>query len=194
MERIVGDLGPPPAARSRSTRCPTLGGHRRPRAVEMNQQFDLHIDEGTTRRSAASCWVSSAAPSTGRRRVVENRTMRVNALDGIRVAKVWLSKPASPPEEASAHRVTIIDAPVSATMAIQAWPGRPRRARRRGLEHDRDRQVRLNAERRPAQPERIGNQKQLSAISAMSAVSSAASLPAAPIAMPTSPRQEPARR
>ena len=42
-------------------------------------------------------------PQLGDTVSIENRTMRVEALDGIRVARVWLSKPVSPPAEASEH-------------------------------------------------------------------------------------------
>ena len=64
--------------------------------TDINEQFDLHIDEDTF--TTVGGYVLGRV---GRRvRVgdsveVEGRAMRVTALDGLRVARVWLSTPAS---------------------------------------------------------------------------------------------------
>jgi len=106
MERIVGDLG---ATGGGSLKINTLpdGSAEIDGLVlvaEVNQQFDLHIDEDTyTTVGGFVLGQLGRRPQLGDVVMAENRTMRVNALDGIRVAKVWLSKPASPPAEASAH-------------------------------------------------------------------------------------------
>jgi putative hemolysin len=69
---------------------------------DVNAQFGLHIDEDTyTTVGGFVLGQLGRRPQLGDVVMVENRTMRVNALDGIRVAKVWLSKPANPPEAAS---------------------------------------------------------------------------------------------
>src|ERR1051325_4188005 len=106
MERIVGDLG---TTAGGSLKINTLADGSAEidglvLVAEVNQQFDLHIDEDTyTTVGGYVLGQLGRRPQLGDVVMVENRTMRVNALDGIRVAKVWLSKPASPPEEASTH-------------------------------------------------------------------------------------------
>ena len=71
---------------------------------EVNQQFDLHIDQDTyTTVGGYMLGALGRRPQLGDTVSIENRTMRVEALDGIRVARVWLSKPVSPPAEASEH-------------------------------------------------------------------------------------------
>ena len=106
MERIVGDL---------ST---AAGGERRIRTLpdgsaeidglvlvtDVNGQFDLHIDQDTyTTVGGYVLGQLGRRPQMGDTVAVENRVLRVDALDGIRVSRVWLSKPISPPEAASAH-------------------------------------------------------------------------------------------
>ena len=106
MERIVGDLG---TTAGGSLKINTLADGSAEidglvLVAEVNQQFDLHIDEDTyTTVGGFVLGQLGRRPQLGDVVMAENRTMRVNALDGIRVAKVWLSKPASPPAEASTH-------------------------------------------------------------------------------------------
>jgi CBS domain containing-hemolysin-like protein len=106
MERIVGDLN---TAAGGSPRVNTLadGSAEIDGLVlvsDVNQQFDLHIDEDTyTTVGGFVLGQLGRRPQMGDTVAVENRTLRVDALDGIRVARVWLSKPVSPPEEASAR-------------------------------------------------------------------------------------------
>ena len=104
MERIVGDLN---TAAGGSPRVNTLadGSAEIDGLVlvsDVNPQFDLHIDQDTyTTVGGFMLGQLGRRPQMGDTVAVENRTMRVDALDGIRVARVWLSRPASPPEEAA---------------------------------------------------------------------------------------------
>ena len=74
--------------------------------ADVNAQFGLHVDE-----ESYNTLGGYVLGRLGRRaRVgdaidVEGRTMRVQAIDGLRVAKVWLSKPAQrePAEEHQAN-------------------------------------------------------------------------------------------
>jgi CBS domain containing-hemolysin-like protein len=106
MERIVGDLN---TAAGGSPRIKTLPDGSADidglvLVAEVNQQFDLHIDQDTyTTVGGYVLGALGRRPQLGDAVSIENRTMRVEALDGIRVARVWLSKPVSPPEGASAH-------------------------------------------------------------------------------------------
>ena len=62
--------------------------------ADINTQFGLHIDENTY--TTVGGYVLGRLGRRARVRdaiEVEGRTMRVEALDGLRVAKVWLSKP-----------------------------------------------------------------------------------------------------
>jgi len=104
MERIVGDLGPAAGGALKINTLPDGSADIDGLVLvaEVNQQFDLHIDEDTyTTVGGFVLGQLGRRPQLGDVVMAENRTMRVNALDGIRVAKVWLSKPASPPEAAS---------------------------------------------------------------------------------------------
>jgi magnesium and cobalt exporter, CNNM family len=95
MERIVGDLGAvggPGRIAVRPDGSADINGLAL--TTDINEQFGLHIDEDT--------FTTVGGYVLGRigRRVrildtveIEGRTMRVVALDGLRVAKVWLSAP-----------------------------------------------------------------------------------------------------
>jgi len=106
MERIVGDLGN------------TVTGGPRVHVLEdgsaeidglvltseINAQFNLHIDQDTyTTVGGYVLGRLGRRPQIGDVVDVEGRRMRVDALDGIRIARVWLSTPGnpSPPEGAS---------------------------------------------------------------------------------------------
>ena len=59
----------------------------------MNEQFGLHIDEATfTTVGGYVLGRLGRRARVGDAIDVEGRRMRVEALDGLRVAKVWLSK------------------------------------------------------------------------------------------------------
>ena len=67
--------------------------------ADVNEQFDLHIDQDTyTTVGGFVLGQLGRRPQLGDVVTVENRAMRVDALDGIRVARVWLSTPHNPPE------------------------------------------------------------------------------------------------
>jgi CBS domain containing-hemolysin-like protein len=71
--------------------------------ADVNQQFGLHIDEETyTTIGGYVLGRLGRRPRVGDVIDVEGRRMRVDALDGLRVSKVWLSKPASGQDDASA--------------------------------------------------------------------------------------------
>jgi len=104
MERIVGDLTPASGGSQRINAMPDGSAEidGLTLVAEVNQQFDLHIDEDTyTTIGGFVLGQLGRRPQLGDTVAVENRTMRVHALDGIRVARVWLSKPINPPAEAS---------------------------------------------------------------------------------------------
>jgi CBS domain containing-hemolysin-like protein len=96
MERIVGDLGA----------FGTGGGRIAVRedgsadidgltlVADLNDQFDLHIDEATfTTVGGYVLGRLGRRPRVGDAVEVENRQMRVEGIDGLRVARVWLSAP-----------------------------------------------------------------------------------------------------
>ena len=96
MERIVGDLGGPARSgrdrRARRTGRPTSTAWRS--STDVNEQFGLHIDEDTyTTVGGYVLGRLGRRARVGDAIEVEGRTMRVVALDGLRVAKVWLSTP-----------------------------------------------------------------------------------------------------
>jgi magnesium and cobalt exporter, CNNM family len=97
MERIVGDIGGEFGAVTtqivtRADGSADIDGLTL--VTDVNERFDLHIDEAMY--TTIGGYVLGRL---GRRAVVgdtidaEHRTMRVEALDGLRVARVWLSTP-----------------------------------------------------------------------------------------------------
>jgi putative hemolysin len=106
MERIVGDLTPASGGAQKINTRPDGSAELDGLVLvsELNQQFDLHIDQDTyTTAGGFVLGQLGRRPQLGDTVAVENRTMRVEALDGIRVARVWLSRPISPPEADEAH-------------------------------------------------------------------------------------------
>ena len=102
MERIIGDLGAPSGESLRIHKLQDGSAEIDGLVLvsDVNGQFDLHIDEDTyTTVGGFVLGQLGRRPQMGDIVAVENRTMRVEALDGIRVARVWLSKPINPPEE-----------------------------------------------------------------------------------------------
>jgi CBS domain containing-hemolysin-like protein len=106
MERIIGEIPGEMGAQSRTVVRPDGSADIDGLALvsDTNQQFGLHIDEGTY--TTIGGYVLGRL---GRRaRIadvidVEGRKMRVEALDGLRVAKVWLSKAKQQPPEPAAE-------------------------------------------------------------------------------------------
>jgi len=96
MERIVGDLGSAAAGggkiRVRSDGSADVDGLAL--VGDVNAQFGLHIDEDTfTTIGGYVLGRLGRRARVGDTIEVEGRMMRVEALDGLRVAKVWLSTP-----------------------------------------------------------------------------------------------------
>ncbi len=107
MERIVGDI---PGEWARAERITV---HRDGSATidglalvtDVNAQFALDIDEDTyTTVGGYVLGCIGRRPKVGDTVDVAGRTMRVDALDGLRVAKIWLSRQ-HPPSTAVAKRV-----------------------------------------------------------------------------------------
>jgi CBS domain containing-hemolysin-like protein len=97
MERIVGDLGGTLGAGGRIMVQPDGSAEIEGLALvtDVNEQFDLKIDEDTyTTVGGYVLGRLGRRARVGDAIEVGRRTMRVTALDGLRVAKVWLSTPA----------------------------------------------------------------------------------------------------
>lgn len=107
MARIVGDIGGEFGATAGEI-VEIPGGDARidglALVTDINERFDLHIDE--TLYTTMGGYVLGRL---GRRAVVgdaidvEGRTLRVEALDGLRVARVWLSRPRPAEEREDRH-------------------------------------------------------------------------------------------
>ncbi len=96
MERIIGDVPGETAPRSKITVRPDGSADIDGLALvtDVNEQFDLHIDDATYHTAGGyvlGCL--GRAPKVGDTIQVEGRRMKVEALDGLRVARVWLSRP-----------------------------------------------------------------------------------------------------
>ncbi len=100
MERIVGDIPGEWAPASERVSVQADGSAMidgLALVTDVNTQFDLHIDEDTyTTVGGYVLGCIGRRPRIGDTVEVEGRSMRVDALDGLRVAKVWLSKPRKP--------------------------------------------------------------------------------------------------
>src|SRR5215471_12561483 len=102
MERIVGEVPGESGALERTKTRPDGSCEIDGLALvaDINEQFGLHIDEETY--TTIGGYVLGRLGRRARVRdtiEVEGRKMRVEALDGLRVAKVWLSTPAQHAEE-----------------------------------------------------------------------------------------------
>jgi CBS domain containing-hemolysin-like protein len=94
MEGIVGDLGAKGAARVtvRDDGSAEIDGLAL--VPDINKQFGLHIDESTyTTMGGYVLGRLGRRPRMGEVIELEGRRLRITALDGLRVAKVWLSTP-----------------------------------------------------------------------------------------------------
>ena len=96
MERIVGEVPGEAGAQSRVTARPDGSCEVDGLALvaDINEQFGLHIDEGVyTTIGGYMLGRLGRRPRVGDTIEVEGRKIRVEVLDGLRVAKVWVSKP-----------------------------------------------------------------------------------------------------
>jgi CBS domain containing-hemolysin-like protein len=106
MERIVGDIPGESVTTSeritvRADGSATIDGLAL--VTDVNAQFDLHIDEDTyTTLGGYVLGCIGRRPKVGDTVEVEGRRMRVEAVDGLRVATVWLSTP-TPKAAANSH-------------------------------------------------------------------------------------------
>jgi putative hemolysin len=97
MERIVGDLGGAVGGPGRIAVRPDGSADIDGLALttDINERFGLHIDEDTfTTLGGYVLGRIGRRVRVGDTIEIESRTMRVVALDGLRVANVWLSAPA----------------------------------------------------------------------------------------------------
>ena len=128
MERIVGEIPGEMGAQTRTvvraTDRPTSTAWRW--SPTSTQQFGLHIDEDTyTTIGGYVLGRLGRRARVGDTIDVEGRRMRVDALDGLRVAKVWLSKPKSQP----AADAETADAPSRRVDVRLVRPQQPQRVR-----------------------------------------------------------------
>jgi len=97
MERIVGNLGSGFGSAKALINVLADGSAEIDGlvlAADVNEQFQLHIDQATyTTVGGYVLGRLGRRPRVGDTIDVEGRRMRIDALDGLRVAKVWLSKP-----------------------------------------------------------------------------------------------------
>jgi CBS domain containing-hemolysin-like protein len=107
MERIVGDLGGAAGAGRITVFDDGSADADGLRLVtDINAQFGLHIDEETyTTLGGYVLGRIGRRARVGDTIEVEGRRMRVNALDGLRVAQVWISKSERPRDNAEAEDV-----------------------------------------------------------------------------------------
>ena len=95
---IVGDAGGGAAGAGRITVNPDGSADIDGLALvtDVNEQFDLRIDEDIyTTLGGYVLGRLGRRPGAGETIEIEGRIMRVTALDGLRVSKVWLSKAAA---------------------------------------------------------------------------------------------------
>ncbi len=101
MERIVGDIPGEAGAQSRTTlrRDGSADIDGLALVADINAQFALHVDEATyTTVGGYVLGRLGRRARVGDTIEVEGRRMRVEEIDGLRVAKVWLSKPKQEPQ------------------------------------------------------------------------------------------------
>ena len=100
VSRIVGDVGPGAGGTGKIAVLDDGSADIDGLALvtDVNEQFGLHVD-ATTYTTVGGFVLGRLGrpPRVGDAIDVEGRQMRVDALDGIRVAKVWLSKPEAKP-------------------------------------------------------------------------------------------------
>jgi CBS domain containing-hemolysin-like protein len=97
MERIIGEIPGELGAQTRTINRPDGSADIDGLALvgDVNEQFGLHIDEDTyTTMGGYVLGRLGRRARVGDTIDVEGRKLRVELLDGLRVAKVWLSKPA----------------------------------------------------------------------------------------------------
>jgi CBS domain containing-hemolysin-like protein len=100
MELIVGNIGTAGAGRISVAPDGSAEIDGLTLVPDVNEQFGLHIDEDTyTTIGGYVMGRIGRRAHVGEAIEVEGRIMRVVAIDGLRVSRVWLSKPMKPGEE-----------------------------------------------------------------------------------------------
>ena len=102
MERIIGEIPGELGAQTRTITRPDGSADIDGLALvgDVNDQFGLHIDADTyTTMGGFVLGRLGRRAKAGDTIDVEGRKLRVEALDGLRVARVWLSKPAQRTED-----------------------------------------------------------------------------------------------
>jgi len=96
MSRIVGDLGAGSAGKIERLADGAVNIDGLVLVRDVNEQFGLHID-ATTYTTIGGYMLGRLGrrPRVGDMIEVDGRQMRVSALDGIRVAKIWLGTPSA---------------------------------------------------------------------------------------------------
>jgi CBS domain containing-hemolysin-like protein len=109
MARIVGDLGMGGAGRPKIELLPDGSANidGLTLVTDVNERFGLHID-ATTYTTVGGFVLGRIGrrPRVGDTIDVDGRRVRVEAIDGIRVAKLWLSRPALRTRNAKEAEVT----------------------------------------------------------------------------------------
>jgi CBS domain containing-hemolysin-like protein len=106
MARIVGDLGPGFGSSATITVLDdgTAQIDGLVLVTDVNERFALQMDETTyTTVGGFVLGQLGRQPRVGDTIEVDSRQMRVEALDGLRVARVWLSKPGQKVEPPASH-------------------------------------------------------------------------------------------
>jgi CBS domain containing-hemolysin-like protein len=101
MERIIGEIPGEMGAQTRTTLRPDGSADIDGLALvgDVNEQFGLHLDDDTyTTIGGYVLGRLGRRARVGDTLDVDARKMRVESLDGLRVAKVWLSRPDQKPE------------------------------------------------------------------------------------------------
>jgi len=104
MERIIGEIPGEMGAQARTSVRPDGSADIDGLALvgDVNEQFGLHLDDDTyTTIGGYVLGRLGRRARVGDTMDVENRRLRVEALDGLRVAKVWLSRADQKPESAA---------------------------------------------------------------------------------------------
>ena len=104
MERIVGGIGEGPGHRITVLADGSALVDGLALVTDVNEQFGLHIDEDEYNTLGGYVLGRLGRRArVGDRIDVERRSMRVDALDGLRVARVFVSREKAPPPERDAH-------------------------------------------------------------------------------------------
>ena len=110
MQRIVGDMGAPGGGQVECHDDGSADVNGLTLVTDINERFDLEIDEEVyTTVGGYVLGRLGRRARVGDTIEVKGRRLRVTAVDGLRVAKIWISTPAqgaAPPDAAAANGTT----------------------------------------------------------------------------------------